>query len=140
MRSPPHFLAAWERLGTTYFVGPWRLHTKNTTYWFVDGVCTTAETRDGRVVEGASGLRLIGWLPPEGSSEAMRLSPDFSSGFSAVLWRQGADATQDPFLLSSASNSFHRAGLEPPAPPKSAARAIFRAADSLTRIHSVKKA
>ena len=136
MRSPPHYMAAWEQLGPTYFCGHRTVHTKNSVYHLLDGVCFRAERNDGLSLDVAVGLRLIGFIAQSGGREAPRLSPDFVHSFSAVFWRKGATATQEPFLLTSPAQMFVREGHAsiPPA-PTSHVRALRTSSDSLTRIH-----
>lgn len=139
MRSPPHFHAAWKQLGEAYYAGERNIRTRASIYCVSNGLCVAAETTDGRAIESAIGLRLIGWLPPEGSSESMRLSPDFHGGWSAVFWRENETPDQDSFVFSSPAHLFRRAGADAPVPPKSTERPLCTEPDSLTRIHVTSK-
>jgi hypothetical protein len=112
----------WLSIGECAFFGDVTIETKNTMYRFHNGVFVSRSRKPTRTSESPlsmRGIRLIGFLSP--SSGRWSLSPRWSMGSLAVLWRAGG-IDETSFLLTSASLDYSLMEPTPrskpaPAPP-----------------------
>ncbi|MFO0677908.1 MAG: hypothetical protein U0169_15330 [Polyangiaceae bacterium] len=89
------------------FDGETRIETRNTTYYFVDGVCCEVKRHDGKIPTSEFiGMRVVGWLV-HGGAEAV-LEPEFRTGAYAVLYREPSPRENKPgnFALTSPAMAF----------------------------------